>query len=229
MDVAFADRAAFLESSETLVLADLHLGRGASANVCLPLTEDDIPARLAALCEWFSPTEIVLAGDVLHAFSHLPEGARETFRRVEDIAEDAGAELVVTPGNHDAMLDSVWEGPSESEHRVGQTAILHGHDPPEIEDGDGIARYVVGHDHPAIRIEGHRRPCFLFGRNVYAHADVLMLPAFNRLAPGVVVNGTYSLQSPLVTDLGEFRPVIRDEEGDETLEFPPLGEFRSLL
>lgn len=225
MDVAFADRAVFLHGSETLVLADCHLGRGTSANVCLPLAEDDIPTRLTALCDRFAPTQVVLAGDVLHSFSHLPDDARATFRRVEDVAEEHGARLVVTPGNHDTILDAVWDGPNEAEFVVGETVVLHGHEPPETE----AERYVVGHDHPAIRIEGRRRPCYLFGRDVYASADVLMLPAFNRLAPGVVVNRSRELPSPLVTDLGAFRPVVRDEGGDETFEFPPLRAFRELL
>lgn len=225
MDVAFADRAAYLEKSETLVCTDLHLGRGASADVELPLSEDDIPARVAALCERFSPTEVVLAGDVLHSFSGVPTDARETFRRLERTAGNAGARLVVTPGNHDAMLDVIWDGPCETEYSIGGSVVCHGHEPPNLK----AERYVVGHDHPAIRIEGQRRPCFLFGQEVHAGADVLVLPAFNRLAPGVVVNSSRTLQSPLVTDLGKFRPVIRDEERDETLEFPPFCEFRDLL
>ena len=66
---------------------------------------------------------------------------------------------------------------------------------------------------------------------MYASADVLMLPAFTRLAAGVPVNGPSArdFQSPLVTDLEGFRPIVRDEASDETLWFPPLDEFRSML
>ncbi|EMA45510.1 metallophosphoesterase [Halococcus saccharolyticus] len=225
MDAAFADRAIHLPESDALVLADLHLGRGASANVELPLSESDVPSRLAELCERFSPTEVVLAGDVLHSFDRLPDGVRETFHHVERTVEQAGARLIVTPGNHDTLLDAVWDGPTADEHRVGKTVVCHGHALPDT----AAERYVVGHDHPAIRIEGQRRPCYLVGRSAAVAAEVVVLPSFTKLAPGVVVNQLGALDSPLVTDLDEFRPVVRDEDADETLEFPPLGTFRELL
>ena len=229
MDVGFADRAIYLAESDTLVLADLHLGRGASANVELPLSESDVPSRLAGLCERFSPSEVVLAGDVLHAFSHVPAAAHEAFREVETVVENAGARLVVTPGNHDTMLDGVWDGPTPAAFSAGETTILHGHEPPERE----AERYVVCHDHPKITVEGDDWPCYLLGEGVYHGADVLVLPAFTRLASGVSVNGGHGRgtleRSPLVTDIDRFRPVIHDEDTDETLEFPPLGTFRELL
>ncbi|MFC6726746.1 metallophosphoesterase, partial [Halobium palmae] len=91
--------------------------------------------------------------------------------------------------------------------------------------------YVVGHDHPAIEIEGQKRPCFLYGPGVYRGADVLVLPAFNRLARGVTVNGRWGsdFQSPLLSRVNEFRPVVYDTDSQETLEFPPLGKLRRML
>jgi putative SbcD/Mre11-related phosphoesterase len=229
MDVAFADRAIHLPESDTLVLADLHLGRGASAEIELPLSDGDVPPRLAALCDRFSPTTVVLAGDVLHAFSHVPAAAREAFREVEAAVEDAGARLVVTRGNHDTMLDGVWDGPTTSEYRAGETVVCHGHEPPECE----AERYIVGHDHPKITVEGDDWPCYLLGEGVYRGADVIVLPAFTRLASGVSVNGGHGRgpleRSPLITDIDRFRPAVHDEDADETLEFPPLGSFRELL
>jgi hypothetical protein len=35
--------------------------------------------------------------------------------------------------------------------------------------------------------------------------------------------------SPLVPDVGAFRPLVRDEAADETLSFPRLAEFRRML
>ncbi|EMA50128.1 MULTISPECIES: metallophosphoesterase [Halococcus] len=229
MEAAFADRAIYLPESDTLVLADLHLGRGASADIELPLSEEDVPPRIDGLCDRFLPTTVVLAGDVLHAFSHVPTAAREAFREVEAVVENAGARLVVTPGNHDTMLDGVWDGPTPTAFSAGETTILHGHEPPDRE----AERYVVGHDHPKITIEGDDWPCYLLGEGIYHGADVLVLPAFTRLASGVAVNGGHGHKtlerSPLVTDIERFRPVVRDEDRDETLEFPSLGEFRELL
>ena len=94
-----------------------------------------------------------------------------------------------------------------------------------------VSRYVVGHDHPAIEIEGKRHPCLLFGPATFRGADVLVLPAFNRLAPGTTDNGMSrrDFQTPLVTDVDALRPVVWDADREESLSFPPLGEFRQML
>lgn len=270
IDLALRDRAVYLPAVETLVLADLHLGRDATSEVSLPLGERaDVTERLRALLERCSPATVVFAGDVLHSFSGVPGDAAETFDALVRAVSNAGAEAVVTPGNHDAMLEGIWRGRTVPEHRIDVGTATDGTrdgtdgDPPGEPEGDGSdekpeggpgdseARtpdrvlvchghrvpegsadlYVVGHDHPAIEIEGRRRPCYLYGSGVYREADVLMVPAFNRLTAGVTVNGMRArdFQSPLVADADAFRPVVRDEESDETLWFPPLGEFRSLL
>jgi len=52
------------------------------------------------------------------------------------------------------MIESLWDGPIWDEYRVRDTVVLHGHETPD----DDADRYVVGHDHPTIVIEGQRRP-----------------------------------------------------------------------
>lgn len=226
--VVFRDRAVYLPAHGTLVLADLHLGKGAASNVEWPVGErGDITDRFAALVQRFDPDEVVVAGDLLHSFSTLPRGVMGSVRELTSAAREAGARVLVTPGNHDAMLGEVWKGPTAEEHRVGDYVVTHGHVEPE---GDADC-YVVGHEHPTIEIEGKRRPCYLRAEDHYRGADLLVLPSFTRLAAGVVVNGmdTRDFQSPLVTRADDLRPVVRDEAADETLSFPPLGEFRRML
>lgn len=250
MDAQFRDRAVYLPAEETLVVADLHVGRDAASAVELPLGERaDLTDRLSALLAAFDPREVVVAGDLLHAFDRIPEGVAETVAALGETVADAGAELVVVRGNHDLMLDSVCDSvlgesgvggdvaanseddrvsvPTPEECRVGDTLVVHGHAAPD-ETAD---RYVVGHDHPAIEIEGTRHPCLLYGPESYRGGDVLMVPAFNRLAPGVTVNGMSArdFQSPLVRDVDALRPVVWDSDSDEALSFPPLGEFRRML
>lgn len=226
--VAYRDRAVFV--GETLVLADLHIGADAASDVEFRLGErEDLTQRFEALVEAFDPAELVVAGDLLHSFGSLPEGVPETVRSLRAIADDAGARMVVTPGNHDTMLGEIWDGPTRSEYRVDDTVILHGHEPPASNaDAD---RYVIGHDHPVIEIEGQRHPCYLYGPGTYRGGDVVMLPAFTRLMRGSTVNGMSGadFQSPLVPDADGLRPVVRDETADESLEFPALGSFRQML
>lgn len=226
-DAEFADRAVFLPTADALVLSDLHIGRDATSNVSLSLGERaDLTTRVSDLLDRFSPRDIVLAGDVLHAFDRVPEEAEETFADLRALADEAGAALVVVRGNHDTRIDELAE--AQDDYRLADdTLVCHGHEEPESD----APRYVVGHDHPAIEIEGKRRPCYLWGDETYRGSDVLVLPAFTRLASGVVINDLRGsdFQSPLVTRTSPLRPVVRDEDADETYRFPPLAEFRKLL
>ena len=229
-DVAFARRAVYLQSADALVLADVHLGRAEDSNVQFPVGErEDVLDRLEALLERFEPGTVVVAGDLLHSFGQFPPAVADAVGAVERTVREAGADLVVTPGNHDALLPKVFDGPAPAEHRLSDgTVVCHGHERPETE----ADRYVFGHDHPAIEIEGKRHPCFLYGEDVYRGADVLVVPAFTRLARGVAINGTYGsdLMSPvLARGIEAYRPLVYDENAEETLAFPPLGEFRGML
>jgi putative SbcD/Mre11-related phosphoesterase len=226
----FRDRATYLPGPDTLVLTDLHVGLDATSNVEFPMGERaNLTDRLGALLDRFDPETVVLGGDLLHAFEYVPDGVPETVAALCGVVARANTDLVVVRGNHDTMLDALGaDFDAVSEYRLDDdTVVCHG----DVEPDTDADRYVVGHDHPAIEIEGRRRPCYLLGDGVYHRADVLVLPAFNRLAAGTVVNGAdgRDLLSPLVLDLDPFRPVVRDEDADETLRFPPLGRFRRLL
>jgi len=234
--LAFHDRAVFLPSESTLVLSDLHLGRAAASDVQSNLGEHEaLTGRVRSLLERFDPATMVVAGDLLHSFSSVPRGVTETLQTVERSARESDTRMVVTPGNHDGMLAGLWDGPTESAYRVGDWVVCHGHEEPELAG----ERYLVGHDHPTLEVEGQRHPCYLYGEGVYRGADLLMLPAFTRTAAGVVVNRMRAaeFQSPLVTDADALRPLVCDGDGtghgetggDATLTFPPLGEFRRLL
>jgi len=224
--ITLRDRAALVD--DVLVLADLHVGRGESSAVDFPVGDgSDMVERFGALVDALEPREVVVAGDLLHSFRTVPATVRQTVDGLRDAARDAGARMVVTPGNHDTMLDSVWPGPTPAEYRLDGTVVCHGHVEPEADAAD---RYVVGHDHPTISIEGRRRPCYLAGDAVYRGADLLVVPSFNRLVRGVEVNGMSAgdFMSPLVRDADALAPLVRDGTG-ETLRFPPLGEFRHRL
>jgi len=223
------ERAVYLPASDALVLADVHLGRARASNVEFPVDErGSVLDRLDELLERTEPSRVVVAGDLLHSFSSLPLGVAEAVEDLVDRVERTGADIVVTLGNHDVRLDAAYDGRTADEHRLPDgTVVCHGHERPDV-DAD---RYVIGHDHPAIEIEGRRYPCTLYGPGVEDGADVIALPAFTPLAPGVLVNGAsgWDLQSPLLTDLDAFRPLVRDTDAEETLAFPPLGDLREHL
>ena len=229
-DVEFLPRAVYLPRADALVLADLHIGRGEASNVTLPVGERrDLRDRLEALLARTDPATTVFAGDVVHRFGTVTERSRGTVEALIDCCADAGSAPVFVRGNHDSALDIVCD--EVHEYYVVQeeprTVVCHGHEEPAI-DAD---RYVIGHDHPAITIEGRRRPCALVGPDAYRGADVVMLPAFSRLAPGVEINDARAddLLSPLLDDLADVRPIVYDDDRRESLAFPPLEAFRGML
>jgi putative SbcD/Mre11-related phosphoesterase len=226
-DVEFAERAAYLPDADALVLADLHVGRDATSPVELPLGERaDLRDRVDALLDRFTPATVVFAGDVLHSFDSLPDGVAETVADLEEAVVAAGADLVVTPGNHDTVLDAAADAERADEHALPDgTVVCHGHERPDTP----ADRYLVGHEHPAIVLEGRKHPCFLVTESGPNDAILVVLPAFSRLARGTVVNGktTRDCLSPAITDLGSCRPVVVSE--GEALEFPPLRDLREHL
>ncbi len=209
---------------------------------------EDLTDRLGALVERFDPAEVVLAGDVLHAFSTVPDGVETTLAALRGVTRRANADLVAVRGNHDGLLDGLFEPVSDAYRLADGTLVVHGHESPPAP----APRYVVGHEHPTLEIDGQRRPVCLVGSDVVpadrhdgtgtvrgaewdgdasGPADLVVVPAFSRLAAGVVCNGVSArdCQSPLVETVDRLRPAVFDPEGEETLWFPPLGEFRRLL
>lgn len=226
-------RGAYVEPADSLVLADVHVGRGEASDVAFPVGErDDLRDRLAGLLDRFDPTEVIFAGDVLHAFDRATDRAKRGLRALTDACRAATACPVFVAGNHDGLLSSIVEGPVRDAYPLGNgTIVCHGHAEPDLDADADADRYVIGHEHPTIVVEGDRHPCFLSGKGVYRGGDLLVLPAFTRLAAGVEVNGMAAadFDSPLIGDADALRPVVRDPAADETYEFPPLGEFRRLL
>jgi len=231
MTLQFRDCALHVDG--TLVVADLHFGKGAASNVELPLgAGEDCVDRLEPLLAHFEPDEVVLAGDVFHSFDYVPDAADRALADLSRAVRAAGARLVVVRGNHDTMLGEAYAGQIHDEYELDgdpTTVVCHGHEKPETE----ADRYVIGHDHPTIVIEGQKRPCFLVGDGAYRRSDVVVVPSFNRLVEGVSVNGRIGTArpelSPLVTGVASFRPVVWDGDSDETLRFPPLGQFERML
>ncbi|ERH13354.1 MAG: putative ICC-like phosphoesterase [halophilic archaeon J07HB67] len=251
-DVVFRDRAVYFTRGDTLVLADLHVGRGEAADVEFPLGEaSDLRDRLAALLAAFDPSRVVVAGDVLHQFARVSDAVGRSLSELREACLDAGARPVLVTGNHDAMLSSVWNGSTPDSHEIelsgeppagptddylpetapGPVVVRHGHERPPDEEAARAGLYVVGHDHPTVEIQGRRRPCYLFVPDAVDGTPALMVPAFNRLPAGVTVNGMSGddFQSPFVTDARDLHPVVWDSEADERLSFPRLGELRRLL
>ncbi|WP_251330056.1 metallophosphoesterase [Haloplanus pelagicus] len=234
-------RAVYLPATSTLVVADLHVGRAAASNVGLLLDERaDLRDRLGAILAATNPETVVFAGDVLHRFGAPRPRTVGTVRALAGRVRAAGARPVAVAGNHDGGLDDAWPGTVHDAYRLSDgTVVCHGHARPET-DGE---RYVCGHVHPSLTVEGRKRDCFLRTAAGYRDRPVLVVPAFSTLAAGVRIERRAGVDSPLVTDLDTLRPGVIEEApstaGDRTtaggdgpsgsLWFPPLGDLRPHL
>jgi DNA ligase-associated metallophosphoesterase len=179
-------RTAFWASRSTLLLADLHLGKGetlAAAGVPMPpgVTGHDL-ARLGDALRLTGARRVLILGDLLHAGIGIVPALVEQFGQWR-----AGfdAEFTLVPGNHDRHVQRVaaqWtidvappvvhEGPFTFVHDAA-----HSH---------GGASYVwSGHVHPLCRLaaggDSLTFPCFLVDE------QETILPAFSRFTAGVCV------------------------------------------
>jgi len=222
------DRAAYLPATGTLVVADVHAGRAAAANAGILLDERrDLLDRLAAATSATAPETVVFAGDLLHRFGTPSDRTTGTIRALAGAVRAAGVQPVAVAGNHDGRLDAVWPGPVHDTYRLDDdTLVCHGHEAPEAD----AKRYVCGHLHPAIEIEGRKRDCFLYDPTGYHDRPTLVLPAFSRFAAGLRIERRECIDAPLVPTLDDCRPGVVDRDGvSEALWFPPLADLRSYL
>jgi len=227
--LTFADRAVYLDDADAVVVADLHFGRADASRVEAPIDAGElIRQRVRALLDRFAPATIVFAGDLLHSFDRLPTAAVDAIEGLWADCVDANTEALAVAGNHDSRLADCWPGSVADAVTLDDgTVVCHGHAPPEQRGH----RYVVGHAHPAITIEGVKRPCYLFGADAYRGGELLVLPAFTTLAGGVDITDRRAgdLPSPLVSTLAPLQPVVWDDDGDDALWFPALQQLRTML
>jgi len=225
-------RAVHLPAAATLVVADVHAGRAAATNAGVLLDERrDLLDRLAAAMTATDPETVVFAGDLLHRFGAPSERTVGTVRALAGAVRAAGAAPVAVAGNHDAGLGDAWPGSVHDAYRLpDDTLVCHGHEAPEAD----AKRYVCGHLHPAIEIEGRKRDCFLWNSAGYRDRPTLVVPAFSTFAAGLRIEHRERVDSPLVADLDAVRPgvveaPVKSDDDGETLWFPPLADLRPYL
>lgn len=176
--------AAFLVSSRTLVVADVHLGKSATFRARgLPVPEGDTTRdlqRLLSLARKSGAAEVVIAGDLFHA----PAGiTRELECELARFIADLGMPVTLVAGNHDLKLRTLPASLRGLPHLDLGGTIRVIHDPAHAA---GERMHVSGHLHPVVRIpDGRRRslrfPCFLFRGNT------LVLPAFGSFTGGAIM------------------------------------------
>jgi len=179
------DRTAYLPDPDTLLLADLHLGKAETFQahgLAVPTgTESRDLENLSRAAKETGAARVIILGDMAHARAGLTESVIARFAAWRATMP---AELILIRGNHDRALEHVpksWRlTVIEDQLRLGSLILRHHPEPSP--DGHVIA----GHLHPMVRlgqsrVDRLRLPCF-------AVTDAMtILPAFTRLAGGTTV------------------------------------------
>jgi len=221
----FYKGALFVREQSLCVVSDVHIGLAEALyrqGLHFPLHEEEtLLERFEAILERFRPAVFVLDGDIFHAFDRVSRDVRETFETIL-AALRARCEVVLVRGSHDVMLPAIIGGTVERYDRGGCT-VVHGD---QAVDDHGTL--IIGHDHPAIEIDLARFPCFLYGEGAVRGRDLVVMPAYNPLSPGVIVNYAKSRDflSPILrrVDVGALQPVV--EVDGEAVVLPPLAGIR---
>jgi DNA ligase-associated metallophosphoesterase len=171
------ERAAFVPSHATLLIADLHLGKAhAFRRLGVPVPEGGAAAALATLDRLIctlAARRLVFLGDLLHSASAQDESTMHALSAWRGAHRDV--EITLVRGNHDrhagdppAGLDiNVVDEPLS----LGPFLLCHHPDP---RPGGHV---LAGHWHPCVAIAGRGRdrlrlPCF------WVREGVTILPAF---------------------------------------------------
>ena len=221
----FYRSALYIRDIDTCVASDIHIGLAETLyrqGLHFPLHEEEtLIERFEAILDRFNPAVFVFDGDIFHAFDRVSRSVVETFEAILATLRSE-CEVVLVTGSHDTMLPAVAGGTVERYDRGGYT-MVHG-DRPAGDHGT----LVIGHDHPAIEIDMARFPCFLYGEGVFGGKDLVVMPAYNPLSPGVTINHMQrrDFLSPILrrVDAGSLQPVV--EVDGETVVLPPLAGIR---
>lgn len=179
------DRALHWPRANTLIVADVHLGKGAAfrrAGVAVPSggTEADLD-RLTRLLEATGAQRLLVLGDLFHTHLSADEpavAAIDAFR-----ARHAALRIEAIRGNHDrgierlpARWDIVWHTDSRLE-----PPFVFAHEPAP----DARGYVLAGHIHPVLRLRARqdalRLPVFWFSAGPQG---VGVLPSFGAFTGG---------------------------------------------
>lgn len=200
------ERAALVESTGTLLVADLHLDKPeAYRREGVPMPEgilEEMLDRLALAIARTQAREVIVLGDLLHSRRGADRGTHECFAGWR---ERHAIPMRLIGGNHDRAASrhlEAWrlgDAGAEAELEAEGGCLSLRHEPPgaralsESCDSGGPSprdrACVAGHLHPMASLaRGTRRlllPCF--HRSISASASTLVLPAFTAFASGVRV------------------------------------------
>lgn len=177
------DRAVFWPQARTLLVADVHLGKGAAlrrAGIAVPSggSRDDF-ARLDRLIRHHRPERLLVLGDLFHARLEADDPLLASFAAFR--ARHRAMAMAAIRGNHDRKTRRPPALELEWHDALVEGPFVFAHEP--VADPRGYV--LAGHLHPVLKLRGRgdaaRLPVFWFS------AAVGVLPSFGGFTGGYAV------------------------------------------
>lgn len=182
--VLLPEKAIWFPSDRTLLISDVHLGKGGhfrKSGIAIPaqLAQEDL-ANLSDLIHHYQPKSIIFLGDLFHSDMNNDWDWFCLWRELHHETE-----LILVKGNHDILPVGFYDNlciKVIDEWSIGPFTLKH--DKPKNFQSDNYL--ICGHIHPGIKLRGKGRqsvtvPCFWFGR------DYAILPAFGKFTGKVEI------------------------------------------
>lgn len=239
-----AQPAVYFERIDTLAIADIHLGHeGTQAEKGVLLPKVQLKAAIEALeqvLEKQPVKRLAIVGDIRPGFGPLNMHEVSEIKVFLDWAKKNFQKTIVLRGNHDnyvIRLAKYAQAEFKLEKVLGKTLFLHGDIMPKTPSAKWDT-LVMGHEHPALALRRgtmrrEKMKAVVWGECKIKRAKkrIIVLPAIGFFAQGTAVNEhpPEELLSPILQsiDMDKLKAVGL-LEGEEALEFPPIGKLRKL-
>lgn len=229
-DLVFVENAVYLPTLQTLVISDLQLGLEQQLRKGANIIYEQATQMLGLLEVLITQTQakrLVINGDLKHEFGKITFSERRDIITILKKIKDR-VEVIVVKGNHDTVTKPLTDEvgvPLVDYWTEGGFYVLHGHELPK-ESFKAAHTVIIGHTHPAIRIDdgvrSERYKCFLVGE--YKQKRLVVLPSFSTIVEGTDVLKV-AANSPLIQDESSMVYVI----ADEIRPFGKISQLRRIL
>lgn len=183
-----AEKAVFWQEEKTLILADIHIGKGTvfrKAGIPIPkgIMDDDL-LKISKLIKTYDVKKCIIVGDLIHAKSGLSEDVKLTF---SNWLKSMNIEVHLVLGNHDRHL--INNLPTEWSLHTHLEGLLiepfyFSHFPMTHEKWFVFA----GHLHPKIELSNKYDSVVL--RCFQVFENLMILPAFGFFVGGTMVKNS---------------------------------------
>jgi len=182
------------KNEKVLVVGDLHLGYEEALNkagvfVSRQMFEEMISDLNLVFGEVGHVNKVILLGDIKHDFGGILKQEWRDVTKILDYFSSMADKVIVIRGNHDTMLEPILKKKKmklRDYYIWKEFCFLHGDSDFEFlwdrkrGSGKEIEYLVVGHGHPAVRlnegVKSEKYKCFLVGK--FRGKNLIVVPSF---------------------------------------------------